>query len=169
MKKGDQATFGRDYSIAVANYKRAIDDVTHYHKWLWEASTRIFTKGKHSEETYHTVFYDIVLELHIKLAVAHVELQNYLLAHERIGWALNETDPDDQIPVESANVYSIAAQASEGMGMVERAVREMRKAVRYQPQNPRLVLELLRLEGKMQGGDEDLRVQKEGPVETRVE
>ena len=161
VKKGDRAASSRDYSIAVANYKSAIDDVTDYCKWLWETYTDIFTNGKHSEETYYTIFYDNLLDLHKKLAVIHVELQNYRLAHEWIGWALYETtDPDDQISEESTNVYSIAAQASEGLGMVKRAVEEMRKAVRHQPLNPRLPMELSRLEGKMQDGDGDLRVQK---------
>ncbi len=168
VKEGDQATISKDYSIAVAKYKRAVDDNTDYSMWL-SVKTTMYTRGKHSKETYHTVFYDNMLDLYTKLAVVHVKLQNYLRAHQWISCLLKRTKPDDLTSVENANIYSIAAQASEGLRMVERAVGEMRKAVRHHPQDPRLSMELLRLEGKMQGGDGDLRVQKDGFAETRVE
>ncbi len=70
--------------------------------------------------------------------------------------------------MQSANIHSTAAQASEGLGMVERAVRELREAVRYQPQDPILAMELLHLEGKVQGGGGDLRVQKDGLADVKI-
>ena len=169
VKEGDRATISKDYSIAVARYKRAFNDVTDCCWWLSEKNATIYTRAKHSRETYNTVFVENMRDLHTKLAVIHVKLQDFLRAHQWISYALKRIHPDEQMSVENANIYSIAAQASEGLGMVERAIEEMREAVHHQPQDSRLAMELLRLEGKMQGGDGDLRLQKDGLAETRVE
>ncbi len=88
VKEGDQATISKDYSIAVAKYKRAVDDVADYFCWLVHSYSTIYIRGKHSRETYDTVFDDNMLDLCTKLAVVHVKLQNYLRAHQWISCAL---------------------------------------------------------------------------------
>ena len=167
-EEGDRATSNKDYIIAVSKYKGAIEDTLDYSKWLGYQPTSMFTRGKHSKDTYFTIFWDIWFDLYTKLADIHLKIQRNLRAQEWITCAVQQISPNDPISVANANVYSIAAQASERLGMVGRAVEEMKEAVRQHPQDPRLAMELSRLQGKMQGGDMDLPMQ-EGVAETGVE
>ena len=48
-----------------------------------------------------------------------------------------------------AALYCVAAQASEGLGLVRRAVEEMAEAVRHDSGNTKLALELVRLKEKV--------------------
>lgn len=134
-----------------------------------DSSTTISKLGRAWEDSedqsranpFHPVFHLIRSELEVKLAETYLKLDNHSRAHEWISLTMALITPYPPIPrnrpraaayiggATYASVYSLAAQASEGLGLVGRAVEEMRAAVWHDPGGSKLAAELVRLERKM--------------------
>ena len=151
MDQGTQASRNKDYSVAIAKYQRAVEDITEYSYWFEEAPSSVLKRGRFSGQTFDTAYAEILLDLKTKLAIAHLEIGSHSRAHEWIARALEEINLFGLFRAcpggaADAKTYSIAAQASEGLGLVERAFEEMKKAVWHDPGDSRLAIELVRLE-----------------------
>lgn len=163
MEEGDQATNIHDFSTAISRFTRAREDIHDHHCTFkqWEA---ILEKGRFRGQTSRTAFLQIQQALNIKLANTYLRLKNHTRAHQWISLALAHFNHYGQLHgappggAEGARIYAIAAQASEGLRIVGRAIDEMKEAVRHDPGDSNLTTEFVRLERKMQGGDEDLKV-----------
>ena len=163
IEEGDQAASVHDFSTAISRYERTFEDNQDYIAITTEWDN-VLKKGRFSGQTYHTAFVQTRLALNIKLANTYLRLKNHTRAHQWISLALAQINPFGQLHgappsgAKCASIYSIAAQASEGLGLVQRAVDEMKEAVRHDPGDSNLITELVRLKRKMQSRDEDLEV-----------
>lgn len=161
MKEGDQAASIHDFSIAISKFKRAWEDNKDWY-WTHHVTTAILGNAILDEDHFNTTFVPTRLAIGTKLAITYLKLENHSQAYEWIKNALMNTWPchqgagDRPRVAAYASIYSIAAQASEGLGLVKRAVEEMKEAVRHDPGDSKLATELLRLERKIQSGDGDL-------------
>ena len=90
-----------------------------------------------------------------------MEVENHGRAHEWANNALMLDTPCGQVSgallrgAVRAALFSVAARASEGLGLVRRAIMEMAEAVRRDPGDSDWVTELVRLKEQI-GGDGDL-------------
>ncbi len=166
IKEGDQAARLHDFSTAISRYERTWEDNNDYRRTsvaLLELRT-VLKRGRFSGQTYHTAFLSTMLALTIKLAKTYLRLKKHTRAHQWISLALAQINPFGQLDgarpcgAEGARIYSIAAQASEGLGVVGRAVDEMKEAVRHDPGDSKLTTELVRLERKIQSAREDVEM-----------
>ncbi len=151
MDQGTQASRNKDYSVAIAKYKRAIEDIAEYSCWFEEAPSSVLKRGRFSGQTFNTAYLETLLNLNTRLAIAHLKTGSHSRAHEWITRALKHINIIGLLRAcpggaADAKIYSIAAQASEGLGLVNRAFEEMKKAVWHDPGDSRLATELVRLE-----------------------
>lgn len=171
MKQGDQAAINKDCSAAKAKYTRALEDLKdgyclHDSKTgycLYDSMT-ICQSGTYNGQSLHTAFVQTMLNLSIKIAITYLKRKSHSRAHKWIHLALAQINPFRRVAgarpggAGCAIMYSIAAAASEGLGLVERATEEMKEAVRHDPGDSKLTTELDRLEKKTQNGVEALEV-----------
>lgn len=156
LERGDQAVSNNDYSTAKAIYKGALEDNGDYYYLTYKSSKTILMND------LEAAFSDTRFALNTKLAVTYLKTENHSRAHEWITRALAQISPYGRVArspprgAAMANLYSIAAQASEGLGLVERAVDELEEAVRHDPGDSKLATELVRLKTMMQSRDGDL-------------
>ena len=161
MKMGDQAADNKNFSTAIARYKRALD--SNFDNWpSHEDLTTPIKMGRLSGNALYNAFSKIEWELEFKLAVTYLKIESHERAHRLISSHLRDIKSHDQEPGARpggpgvASIYSVAAQASEGLGLVEQAVEEMKEAVEHDPADPEWATELVRLKWKAQNGGGDL-------------
>lgn len=163
IEQGDQAAINKDYCTAVAKYTRALEDnedcIRIYDTSEVKTSEVTLKSGKYNGLSFHTAFVATLLALNIKLAITYLNRQNHSRAHQWISLALEQIEPYRQLAgtppggAGYARICSIAARASEGLGLVERAVEDMKEAVWHDPGDSELTTELVRLCSKMPGGN----------------
>lgn len=156
LERGDQAVSNNDYFTAKEIYKRALEENDDRDYLIHKSSKTILM------DDLEAAFSDNRFALSTKLAVTYLKTENHSRAHEWITWALWEIGHYGRVAgdppggAEAANLYSIAAQASEGLGLVGRAVEELNEAVWHDPEDLELTTELVRLKTKVQSGDGEL-------------
>ena len=158
MKQGDQARINKDYSTAIAKYIKALDDNNDGVR-LYHESDTILQSGTCNGLSFHTAFTGTMCDLNIKLASTYLERKNHSRAYKWIIRARAQIEPSPKgapaRPEDAGHalIFSIMAQACEGMGLVERAIQEMKEAVRLKPGDSILATELARLKRKMDSGE----------------
>ena len=153
IREGDQAATDKDYPTAIARYKKALEDNEDCSKLgAYDVKCGRFQKVNH----HGAVYMELALALNEKLALTNLESKNYSRAHEWAKCGLLLISPFSEEMELFARFESLAARASEELGLVERAAEEMTEAVCYDPEDSTLAAELARLKLKIQSGDGDL-------------
>ena len=149
IEQGDQAARKQDYSVAIAKYKSAAIDNDYN-----EINECIVTRGKFQGYSLYKAYIRTYLTLSAKVATTYLKIENHSRAHEWTNSALALHIPYGQVSgarsrgAIRAALYCVAAQASEGLGLIRRAVEKMAEAVRHDPGNSKLASELVRLKEK---------------------
>lgn len=151
IAQGDQAASDKDYCTALGKYKRALDDNDDF-SCQYGAPDIVLKAGRFKGQTLDIVFFQTSFALRSKLAIVYLKLKNYSRAHDWTIPNLVQIHGYRQRGAACASIYSIAAQASEGLGLIERAVGEMNEAVWHDPRDSKLATELVRLKRKTQSG-----------------
>ena len=161
MEESDQAASIRDYPKAIAKYKRALE-VSIDNVYADSKYDPVIKNGRFSGRSLRNAFFWTQRELELKLGVTYLKMKKYQRAHE---WLMFQISDEmfyfcggiptflDRHSAELANCYFLAAQASEGLGEMSRAIQEMKEAVRHDDTSGILARELARLESKMKHGD----------------
>ena len=157
IEQSDQAASTNDYPMAVAKYKRALKSSIDNKYWDPQ-NNLIISKGRFSEKSLKYTLFQTRRELERKLGVTYLKMKKHRRAHEWFTHLLVSCCSG----AEHASLYCLAAQASEGLGEVRRAFKEMKLAVSHNDANRMLAIELVRLESKMKHGDGEPQVLEDG-------
>ena len=155
IEQGDQAARKQDYSLAIAKYKSAAIDNDYNECYPPEINECTVSRGKYQGYSLYKAYIVTYLTLSAKVAITYLKIENHSRAHEWINSALALHIPYGHVSgarsrgAIRAALYCVAAQASEGLGLVRRAVEEMTDAVRHDPGNSKMATELVRLKEKM--------------------
>ena len=163
IEQSDQAASMGDYPTAIAKYKRAFEVCVDYMSMDFRFKP-VIEKGRFRGRLLHDAFSQTQCELEWKLGVTYLKMKKYQRAHEWILEILYDI-PDAVMHfsggispftcprgAQIANLYLLLAQASEGLGDMRQAIKEMKEAVRHDDKDWTLAIELVRLESKMKQG-----------------
>ena len=140
MEQGDQAATNRDYSTAIARYRRALEEGDDFCA-VYNDHDIMLKSGKYQGQCFDLAFIQIKFALEYKLAVIYLNLGNHRRAHAWISLAVEDLYSYPNIkkrferPANAAHasVSTIAAQASEVLELAERAVEEMKEEAQCDP------------------------------------
>lgn len=152
IREGDQAGTDKDYPTAIARYKKALEDNEDCRKF----AAHDVKCGRFQKVYHRAVYMGMALALNEKLALTYLESKNYSRAHKWAKSGLLLINPFSEEMKLFARFESLAAQASEALGLLGRAAEEMADAVCYDPEDSKMAAELARLKLKIQSGHGDL-------------
>lgn len=149
MEESDEATSGHDFAVAISRFQRAWED--NQDNYVTNVPVDAILKcGNLRGQSIYTAYYVIRLALSTKLAIIYLRLKKYSEAHAWINAGRSRSSyPQEAGGAEHASRCWIAAQSSEGLGLVKQAIEEMEEAVHHDPDDSKLSEELVRLKRKM--------------------
>lgn len=131
MEQGDQAATNKEFSTAIARYKRALEEGEDFCGVNGVYRT-ILKSGNFRGQCFEIAFTQIKFALGIKLAITYINLGDHHRAHEWIVHTVAEIGYFSYMSdIAFASVFKIAARAGEWLNLVEQAAEVMKKAEQH--------------------------------------
>ena len=154
MEQGDQAATIKDYPTAIANYKRALEEGCDFCAF-YDVDKIILESGKFRGQYFDVAFGQIKFALEMKLASTCLNFGKHTHARE---WIILAVDDINRSLYQSkrsglathARTHMIAAEASEGLELAERAVEEMKEEMLHNPGDSDLAVKQDRLKSRLE-------------------
>ena len=138
MEQGDQASANGEYSTAIEKYRTALEEGTDFSS-TYDTCEMFLENERFRDQSFKSAFFQIKFAIETKLAVIYLNTGSHTRArawiclavdviHDHLLWMLSRGPGD-------VSIHTIAAQASEGLELAERAAEEMEEEVLHQPRN----------------------------------
>lgn len=152
MEQGDQAATNRDYSIAIAKYRKALGEGTDFDS-TYDTCEMFLENENFYGQSFKAAFCQIKFALEMKLATIYYNIGHHTRARAWICLAVDHIQHHLRMMASGGPAdirrYTIAAQVSEGLELAERAAEEMKKQMLHNPGNLDLAAKHERLRSRL--------------------